>query len=121
MRTLHKRVGKHCHRQKSLRPIRRQLVRLFVAQKSPLEILIVVTETASRVPELRRCGGKPSLPAQSLPCAIRSDRGSRQDAIPYPSAHAAPRLRVCPSQRRPRHAGATGMARAQEHPAHDAL
>src|SRR5262245_42819548 len=32
---------------------------LFVAQKSQVEILIVVTETASRVPELRCCGGDP--------------------------------------------------------------
>src|SRR5262245_25805635 len=31
---------------------------LFVAQKSQVEILIVVTETASRVPELG-CGGNP--------------------------------------------------------------
>ena len=31
--------------------------------------------------------------AQSLPCAIRSDRGSSQDAIPDTSAHAAAWLR----------------------------
>ena len=30
-------------------------------------------------------------------------------------------LRLCPSQRRPRHQGAAGMARAQEHSAHRAL
>src|SRR6266581_2263473 len=59
--------------------------------------------------------------AQGLPCAIRSDRGSGQDAIPDPSAHAAPWLRLRPGERRPRHAGATGLARAQEHPAHRAL
>src|SRR5262249_46810783 len=56
--------------------------------------------------------------AQGLPCAIRSDWGSGQDAIPDPSAHAAAWLRLCPSQRRPRHTGATGLARAQEHPTH---
>src|SRR5262249_28590872 len=56
--------------------------------------------------------------AQGLPCAIRSGRGSGQDAIPDPSAHAAAWLRLCPSQRWPRHAGATGSARAQEHPTH---
>src|SRR5262245_13623973 len=59
--------------------------------------------------------------AQGLPCAIRSDRVAGQDAIPDPSAHAAAWLRLCPSQRRARHAGAAGMARAQEHPAHGAL
>src|SRR5262249_60662671 len=45
-------------------------------------------------------------------------RGSGQDAIPDTSAHAAAWLRLCPSQRRPRHTGATGLARPQEHPAH---
>src|SRR5215471_16552791 len=59
--------------------------------------------------------------AQGLPCAIRSDRGSGQDAIPDTSAHAAAWLRLCPSQRRPRHQGAAGMARAQKHSAHGAL
>src|SRR5262249_39080654 len=59
--------------------------------------------------------------AQGLPCAIRSDRGLGQDAIPDTSAHAAAWLGLCPSQRRPRHTGATGLARPQEHPAHGAL
>src|SRR5262249_51277711 len=59
--------------------------------------------------------------AQGLPCAIRSDRVAGQDAIPDPSAHAAAWLRLCPSQRRPRHTGTTGLARPQEHPAHGAL
>ena len=59
--------------------------------------------------------------AQGVPCAIRSDRGSGQDAIPDPSAHAAAWLRICPSQRRPRHQGAAGLARAQKHSAHGAL
>jgi hypothetical protein len=59
--------------------------------------------------------------AQGLPCAIRSDRGSGQDAIPDTSAHAAAWLRLCPSQCRPRHTGATGLARPQKHPAHGAL
>jgi hypothetical protein len=40
---------------------------LFVAQKSQLEILIVVTETASRVPELRCCGGNPPFRIQTWP------------------------------------------------------
>jgi hypothetical protein len=35
--------------------------------------------------------------------------------------HAAAWLRLRPSQRRPRHTGATGLARPQEHPAHRAL
>src|SRR5215831_19382951 len=56
--------------------------------------------------------------AQGLSCAIRSDRGSGQDAIPDPSAHAATWLRLRPSQRRPRHTGATGLARPQKHPTH---
>src|SRR6516225_421181 len=52
---------------------------------------------------------------------VLSDRGSGQDAIADTSAHAAAWLRLCPSQRRPRHTGATGLARPQEHPAHRAL
>src|SRR5262245_2952655 len=59
--------------------------------------------------------------AQGLPCVIRSDRGSGQDAIPDTPAHAATWLRLCPSQRRPRHAGAAGLARAPVHPAHGAV
>src|SRR5215467_8920418 len=59
--------------------------------------------------------------AHGLPCAIRSDRGSRQNAVSDPSARAATRLRLCLSQRRPRYTGATGLARPQEHPAHRAL
>src|SRR5262249_4535410 len=59
--------------------------------------------------------------AQGLPCAIRSDRGSGQDAIPDPSAHAAAWLRLRPSQRRPRHTGATSLARPQKHPTHVSL
>src|SRR5262249_44560384 len=59
--------------------------------------------------------------AQGLPCAIRSDRGSGQDAIPDPSAHASTRLRLCPSKRRPRHQGAAGLAWPQEHPTHGSL
>src|SRR5215510_3338209 len=66
-----------------------------------------------------RAGGADD--AQGLPCAIRSDRGSGQDAIPDTSAHAATRLRLCPGERGPRHTGATGLARSQEHPAHRAL
>src|SRR5262249_50198367 len=59
--------------------------------------------------------------AQGLPCAIRSDRGSGQDAIPDTSAHAAAWLRLCPSQCRPRHTGATSLARPQEHSPHGPL
>src|SRR5262249_30730972 len=59
--------------------------------------------------------------APGLPCAIRAGRGSGPDAIPDTSAHAAAWLRLCPSQRRPRHAGATGLARAQEHPTHHSV
>src|SRR5262244_2736921 len=59
--------------------------------------------------------------AQGLPCAIRSDRGSSQDAIPDTSPHAAAWLRLCPSQRRPRHAGTASLAGAQEYSTHRAL
>src|SRR6516164_9734207 len=59
--------------------------------------------------------------AQGLPCAIRSDRRSGQDAIPDTSAHAAAWLRLRPGERRPRHQGAAGLARAQKHSAHGAL
>jgi hypothetical protein len=59
--------------------------------------------------------------AQGLPWAIRSDRVAGQDAIPDTSAHAAAWLRLCPSQRRPRHQGAAGLARAQKHSAYGAL
>src|SRR5262245_24680633 len=59
--------------------------------------------------------------AQGFPCAIWSDWYSSQDAIPDPSAHAAPRLRLCPSQCRARHQGAAGMAWPQEHSACRAL
>src|SRR6516225_936009 len=59
--------------------------------------------------------------AQGLPCAIRSDWGSGQDAIPGTPAHAATRLRLRPGERRPRHTGATGLARPQKHPTHGAL
>jgi len=37
------------------------------------------------------------------------------------SAHAAAWLRLRPGERRPRHTGATGLARPQEHSAHGAL
>src|SRR5262249_50609817 len=59
--------------------------------------------------------------AKGLPCAIRSDRVAGQDAIPDTSAHAAAWLRLCPSQRRPRHQGAAGLARAPENSAPGAL
>src|SRR6476619_1542362 len=51
--------------------------------------------------------------AHGLPCAIRSHRVSGQDAIPDTSAHAAAWLRLRPGERRPRHTGATGLARPQ--------
>src|SRR5262245_58525638 len=41
--------------------------------------------------------------------------------FPIPSAHAAPRLRLCPSQCRARHQGAANMAWPQEHSAYRAL
>src|SRR5262249_37026427 len=59
--------------------------------------------------------------AQGLPCAIRWDRGSRQNALSDPSAHAAPRLRLRPGERRPRHTGAASLAGAQEYSTHGAL
>ena len=51
--------------------------------------------------------------------SVRSGLGPRCNSDT--SAHAAAWLRLCPSQRRPRHTGATGLARPQEHPAHSAL
>jgi hypothetical protein len=68
----------------------------------------------------RRIAGRAD-DAQGLPCAIRSDWGSGQAAIPGTSAHAATWLWLCPGERGPRHTGATGLARSQEHPAHGAL
>src|SRR5262249_55328091 len=59
--------------------------------------------------------------AHGLPCAIPSDWGPGQDAVSDPSAHAAAWLRLCPSQRRPRHAGTASLAGAQEHSTHRAL
>jgi hypothetical protein len=50
-----------------------------------------------------------------------SDWGSGQAAIPGTSTHAATRLRLRPGEHGPRHTGAKGLARAQEHPAHGAL
>ena len=41
--------------------------------------------------------------------------------IPDTSAHAAAWLRLCPSQRRPRHTGTASLAGAQEHSTHGAL
>jgi len=43
----------------------------------------------------------PAYDAQSLPCGIRSDRGSRQNAVSDPTAHDARRLPLRPGQRRP--------------------
>jgi integrase len=56
--------------------------------------------------------------AQGVPCPVRPDRRASQDALSCPSAYAAPRVRLCPGQSRPRYAGAPGLAWAQEHPAH---
>jgi ATP dependent DNA ligase-like protein len=47
--------------------------------------------------------------------------GACGNALPRSPAHAAAWLRLRPSQRRPRHQGATGLARAQEHPAHGSI
>src|SRR5262249_61485594 len=58
---------------------------------------------------------------QELRDAIRALRRACWYGLPDLSAHAAPRLRLCPGQCRPRHAGAAGLARAQEHSAHRAL
>src|SRR5262249_8172838 len=51
--------------------------------------------------------------------SIRS--GKRRHALHHLPTHAAARLRLRPGQCRARHAGAAGLARAQEHPAHGAL
>src|SRR6516165_7986729 len=53
-----------------------------------------------------------------LPPAYPAPRGSRQDAISDPPAHASPRLRVQAGQRWPRHAGPAALPWAQEHPTH---
>ena len=58
---------------------------------------------------------------QELRHAIRAPRQARRHALHHLPAHAAPRLRLRPGQCRARHAGAAGLARAQEHPAHGAL
>jgi hypothetical protein len=72
---------------------------LFVAQKSQVEILIVVTETASRVPELRCCGGNPLFripqtlgPASAGPF-LREQRCPQNPfgAVPLQSASLLPR------------------------------
>src|SRR5262245_64586062 len=47
--------------------------------------------------------------------------GRRKDAVPDPSAHAAAWLWLRLGERGPRHTGPSGLARAQEHPAHGAL
>jgi hypothetical protein len=53
--------------------------------------------------------------------AVRAPRQACWYALHHLSTHAAPRLRLRPGQCRAPHAGAAGMARAQEHPAHGAL
>src|SRR5262249_59945604 len=63
--------------------------------------------TGAVLPRLHDRAGRAD-DAQGLPRAIRSDRGSRQDAVSDPSAHAATWLRLCPGERGPRHTGATG-------------
>ena len=59
--------------------------------------------------------------SEGIPRPVRPHWRLGQDAIPHPSAHAPARLRVCPGECRARHARATGLARASEHPAHGAL
>jgi hypothetical protein len=54
--------------------------------------------------------------AQGLPCAIRSDRGSGQAAIPDPSAHAATWLWLCLGQRGPRHPCAASATKTSSTP-----
>ena len=82
---------------------------------------------------------QPLLPCRSSnPCSSAEDRhdhltptgksswlgrarGWRQNAVSDPSAHAAAWLWLRPGERWPRHTGATGLARAQEYPAHGSL
>jgi integrase len=59
--------------------------------------------------------------AEGFPRAIRSDRGSCQNAVSNPSAHAATWLRLCAGQCGARHSGAASLSRPQEYPAHGAL
>ncbi len=56
--------------------------------------------------------------AQGIPCAIRPDRRAGENAVPSPPSHVEARLRLRAGQCRPRHQGAAGLARPQEHPAH---
>jgi hypothetical protein len=66
-------------------------------------------------------GARGADDAEGFPCVVRPDRDPGEDAFSDPSAHAAPRLRLCPSQCRPRYAQIAGLPRAQEHPAYGAL
>src|SRR5262249_56000088 len=59
--------------------------------------------------------------AQGLPCAIRPDRRAGQNAVPSPPSYVEAWLRLRAGQCRPRHTGATGLARPQEHPTHGSL
>jgi hypothetical protein len=82
------------------------------------------TPSAARVWAITVCvpvRARRSDDAQKLPCPVRPHWCLGQDALPHPPAHVAPRLRLCAGQCRPRHQGAAGMARAQEHSAHRAL
>jgi integrase len=49
--------------------------------------------------------------AEGLSCPVREDRCSGQNAIPDPSAHAAPWLRLCAGECGTRHSGAAGLSR----------
>jgi hypothetical protein len=65
--------------------------------------------------------GGQSRPRLVSDCPYMPLRGSRQNAVSDPSAHAAVRLRLCAGQCRPRHAGAASLSWSQEYSARGAL
>src|SRR5262249_53349412 len=64
---------------------------------------------------------QPAFPAAEVMALKRPAWGLAPKCRFRSIRHDAPRLRLRPGQRRPRHTGAAGLARPQEHPAHGAL
>src|SRR6476660_2623912 len=57
-------------------------------------------------------GARRADDTEGVSCAVWPDRSPSEDAIPDPSAHAAPRLRLCVGQCRPRYAPTASLSRA---------
>src|SRR5215468_3535722 len=64
---------------------------------------------------------QPAFPAAEVMALKRPAWGLAPKCRFRSIQHDAPRLRLRPGQRRPRHTGAAGLARPQEHPAHGPL